>query len=58
MDIKKYEKSQYFERNGAIFILFAVDGITVQQIAANFNLEIEEVKDILALHEKYEDQMK
>ena len=54
MDIEKYKTSQYFDRNEAIYILHVVDKKTLEEIANNFQLAIEELQEIISLHTKYE----
>ena len=58
MDILEYEKSEQFERNRAIYVLCNVDRMPLDYLAFNFNLDIEEIKNILAVHEKYEAMMR
>lgn len=58
MDTKQYEKSPDFDRNRAIFVLFSVDGVSIQQIALNFNLDSAQIKNIITVHEKYESLMR
>ncbi len=54
MEIKRYELSKEFNRNQAIYILHMLDGQSVEQIAEMFNLAVDEIKNILELHKKYE----
>lgn len=58
MDIKDYEKNENFERNRAIYVLCNVDGAPIDYVALNFNLDVEEIKNILELHKKYESSMR
>lgn len=54
MEVKRYELSKDFNRNQAVYILHTIDGQTFEQIADMFNLTIEEIKQILEQHKKYE----
>ena len=57
MDINKYKNSIDFARNEAIYVLHNVDGTPVTEIALNFNLDPNEVEEIVALHSKYENSL-
>lgn len=54
MDIQQYRKSQVFDRNEAIYVLHKVDNKTIDAIAEEFQLAIEEVQNIITTHTKYE----
>lgn len=54
MEIKKYEQSEEFDRNEAIYVLSTIDELPLDQIARNFDLAVEEIKNILEVHKKYE----
>ena len=54
MEIKRYEMSNDFNRNQAIYVLHTIDGQSIEQIAEGFNLAVEEIKNILERHKKYE----
>ena len=52
-EIALYLRDKDFRRNEAIFILNHVDLMPVEEIAKAWNLSIDEVKKILALHTEY-----
>jgi hypothetical protein len=54
MNINKYQESKDFDRNEAIYILHTLDKKTLEEIAASFQLAIEEISEIITLHSKYE----
>lgn len=54
MEIKTYEQSKDFDRNEAIYILHTIDALSFEQIAKEFNLAAEEIKNIIEVHKKYE----
>lgn len=57
MDINKYKSSENFERNEAIYVLHNIDGTPIAEIALNFDLDLEETKGIITMHEKYENAL-
>lgn len=54
MEIKNYEKNEFFDRNEAVYILYKIDQKSLEEIAASFHLAIEEIKEIITIHAKYE----
>ena len=52
-EIALYLRDKDFRRNEAIYILNHVDLMPVEEIAKAWNLSIDEVKKILALHTEY-----
>jgi len=52
-EIALYLRDKDFRRNEAIFILNHVDLMPVEDLAEAWNLSIDEVKKILALHTEY-----
>ena len=54
MDTHIYEANKHFERNEAIYILHTIDKKTLEEIAENFQLALEEIQKILVVHAEYE----
>lgn len=54
MDIEHYKKSEFFERNEAIYVLHTVDKKTLEVIAEEFKLALEDIQHIISTHSKYE----
>lgn len=54
MDINKYKTSEQFERNEAIYVLHKLDGTPMEEISLNFNLSLNEIGEIIDIHEKYQ----
>ena len=52
-EINIYKKNSHFQRNEAIYILHKVDSMTEEEIAKAWNLSVDEVKKIIALHTDY-----
>jgi hypothetical protein len=52
-EIALYLRDKDFRRNEAIFILNHVDLMPVEDLAEAWNLSVDEVKKILALHTEY-----
>jgi hypothetical protein len=52
-EINIYKKNPHFQRNEAIYILHKVDSMPVEDLAEAWNLAVDEVKKILALHTEY-----
>ena len=52
-EIALYLRDKDFRRNEAIFILNHVDLIPVEDLAEAWNLSVDEVKKIIALHTEY-----
>lgn len=57
MDIDKYQKDKYFERNRAIYVLHTVDELPLEQIAVNFDLDTQEIEKIISTHSRYEEEL-
>ncbi len=55
MDINKYQLHKDFDRNEAIFVLHKLDNASLDEIAKNFDLSVDEIKEIIAFHKKYEE---
>jgi hypothetical protein len=54
MEIKKYEKSEHFPRNEAVYVLHTIDNLSLEEISIRFQIAVEELKEIVHLHAKYE----
>lgn len=54
MDIVKYKNHKDFDRNEAIYVLHTIEKNSIEQIAENFNLAVEEITGIIAQHQRYE----
>jgi hypothetical protein len=52
-EIALYLRDKDFRRNEAIFILNHVDLMPVEDLAEAWNLSVDEVKKIIALHTEY-----
>ena len=52
-EIALYRRDKDFRRNEAIFILHHVDLMPVEELAEAWNLSVNEVKKIIALHMEY-----
>ena len=52
-EIALYLRDKDFRRNEAIFILNHVDLMPIEDLAEAWNLSVDEVKKILALHTEY-----
>ena len=52
-EIAFYRRDKDFRRNEAIFILHHVDLMPVEDLAEAWNLSVDEVKKIIALHTEY-----
>ena len=52
-EIALYLRDKDFRRNEAIFILNHVDLMPVEDLAEAWNLSVDEVKKIIALHMEY-----
>jgi hypothetical protein len=52
-EINVYQKSLHFQRNEAIFILHHVDLTPVEDLVKTWNLSVEEIEKIIALHTEY-----
>ena len=52
-EIALYLRDKDFRRNEAIFILHHVDLMPVEDLAEAWNLSVDEVKKIIALHAEY-----
>ena len=52
-EINIYKKNPHFQRNEAIYILHKVDSRPVEELAEAWNLSVDEVKKIIALHTEY-----
>jgi len=57
MELKKYEKSEEFDRNEAIYVLYTVDQLPMVELAQNFDLAIEDIQTILIKHKEYEERV-
>jgi hypothetical protein len=53
MDIQKYQSSIEFSRNESIFVFHTVNNHTLEELAANFNLAVEEIVEIIEMHKQY-----
>jgi hypothetical protein len=54
MEIKKYERSEEFPRNEAIYVLHRIEKISLEDIKVRFQLSMEEIKEIINTHAAYE----
>jgi hypothetical protein len=52
-EIALYLRDKDFRRNEAIFILNHVDLMPIEDLAEAWNLSVDEVKKIIALHTEY-----
>ena len=50
---KKLRRDKDFRRNEAIYILYTVDKLSINELAEAWDLAVDEVKKIIALHTQY-----
>jgi hypothetical protein len=54
MEIKNYERSKEFQRNEAVYVLYRIDKVSLDDICARFQLAVEEIQAIIEVHATYE----
>jgi hypothetical protein len=51
--VNAYKKNPHFQRNEAIYILYTVDKLSMNELAETWDLAVDEVKKIIVLHTQY-----
>ncbi len=52
-EIAIYLRDKDFRRNEAIYILYTVDKLSMNELAETWDLAVDEVKKIIAIHTQY-----
>lgn len=53
MNIEKYKKSKYFNRDGTIFVLYHFDHWKIESLMGEFNMSRREVKKVIRIFKMY-----